>query len=138
MIFALFLSSLCVQYIYTKYIFPDHITPALRVMRFLLEQENPKPGTRVFTDTDHILAWRANLVVFQPVAPSIAADFLTAREQNDFYGLMRKYNIQYIINDPWKSPWEESIFNSIENDNQHFKEIYRDVSGVKVWKVVYD
>jgi len=137
-IFTLFLSNLCGQYVYTRHIHPDRITPSLRAMRFLVEEERAGTGTRVFTDTDHILAWRAGWVVFDPATPKLAPDFLKARGQKDFYGLMSRYSIQYIINHPWNSPWEEDVFTALERDSQHFKEVYKDTTGVRVWRVMTD
>lgn len=135
---ALLLSNLCGQYVYAKRILPDRISPGLRAMRSLVEGGYGSPGTRIFTDTDHILVWQAGWVVFEPGTPQLAPDFLKAREQKDYYGLMRKYDIQYVINHPWKSPWEETTFDLIEKDTQHFREIYMDASGIKVWRVMYE
>ncbi len=135
---GLFLASLCGQYVYTTYILPDHISSELNATSFLSQKEHAGPGTRIFTDTDHILAWQAGWVVFEPSSPRIAPDFLVAREKKDFYSLMRKYRIQYVVNHPWKSPWEESIFSLIGKDTQHFREIYGDATGVKGWKVIYE
>lgn len=137
-ILLLFLSALFFEYAYTRHIFPDYISPSLGAMKFLVEKEGAKPGTRIFTDTDHILVWRAGWVVFEPATPVLSPDFLKAREKQDFYSLMKRYSIQYIINHPWKSPWEESTFDLIEKDTQHMREVYRDASEIKVWKVVYD
>jgi hypothetical protein len=133
---TLLFSNLCVQYVYVRHIFPDHISPILGAMKFLVEEEGAKPGTKIFTDTDHILAWQAKWVVFDPATLGLTADFQKAREQKDLYGLMRKYRIQYVINHPWQCPWEEGAFDLIERDNQHFIEIYRDTNNVTVWKVV--
>jgi hypothetical protein len=121
--------------VYTRHIFPDHVSPALNAGRFLAEKEHAGPGTTVFTDTDHVLAWQFRWVVFEPSTVRLAPDFLEARREKAFTELMRKYKIQYVINHPWNSPWEMDFFAVIERDSQHFKEVYRDATSVRVWKV---
>lgn len=134
---SLFLLALGGQTLYIQKVFPDHITPDLRVLDFLHNQEQAGQGTRVFADTEHGLTWYGNLVVFLPQTPAFTKDFLKARKEKDFYQLFREYNISYVINHPWKSPWEENVFQVIESDRGHFVKLYEDPQWhTKLWKVV--
>lgn len=124
------------QAVYVKRVFPDYITPNLQAIAFLQKEEKAAPGTRVFTDTDHLMTWQADFTVFVPPTPKFAPEFLEARRTGDFYKLLSSYRIQYVINHPWKSPWEESVFSRIEGDGKHFRQIYSDKETI-IWKVLY-
>lgn len=124
------------QAFYVKRIFPDHVSPHLRAAEFLQNEEKAGPKTKIFADTDHILAWRGDYIVFYITVPKFAPDFLKAQEEGDFYNLFRRYGIKYAINHPWKSRFEDKVFDAIRKDTRHFKEIYRDDVGTEIWKVL--
>lgn len=137
---ALFLFSLglllCGQTFYIKKILPDRISPDMDAIRFLKDSEGTDKNTRIFTDTDHVMTWKTGWTVFDPTVPILAPDFLEARKMQDFYALMNKYGIKYVINHPWTSPWEKDTFSVIERDHEHFAQILDDGS-IKIWKVLY-
>lgn len=136
----LFVSSifivLCLQFIYVERILPDRISPGMAAVNLLENNEDAKKDTRIFTDTDHVILWKTRWAVFDPTVPKLAPDFLEARKTQDYFGLMVKYNIKYVVNHPWVSPWEESVFSIIEKDTKHFARM-PDAGGAKIWKVQY-
>lgn len=137
---ALFLFSLSIilflQFIYVRKIFPDHISPDMAAIKFLKDNEGADKNIRIFTDTDHIIAWKTRWTVFCPAVAKLAPDFLAARKAQDFYTLMKKYGIAYVVNHPWISPWEVDAFSVIERDREHFMQILNN-GGIKIWKVLY-
>lgn len=137
---ALFLFSLtlilCLQFIYVKRIFPDHVSPDMDVISFLRNKEGVDKSALIFTDTDHVIAWNTGWTVFEPAVPKLAPDFLEARKTKNFYALMNKYCIKYVVNHPWISPWEDDTFSAIERDHEHFVKIL-DNGSIKIWKVLY-
>lgn len=136
-VLLLFVLALGGQTLYVQKIFPDHISPDLRVLDFLNNQEGAGQATRVFTDSDHCLTWYGKLVVFMPQTPAFTKDFLSARETEDFYHLFQRYGISYVVNHPWQSPWEEDVFRVIDADRTHFVKLYEDSRWhSKLWKVV--
>lgn len=127
---------LCLQFVYTKKILPDRISPNMTAINFLKNNEDVKNGTRIFTDTDHVMLWKTRWTVFDLTVPKLVPDFLEVRKTQDYFSLMAKYDIKYVVNHPWVSPWEESTFSIIERDNKHFAQILDD-GGVRIWKVLY-
>lgn len=127
---------LCLQFIYSKKILPDRISPDMNAVSFLKNYEGADKNTRIFTDADHVIGWKTGWMVFDPTIPKFSLDFLEARSEQDFYTLMEKYDIKYVVNHPWSSPWEEDTFSVIERNHERFRQIL-DERGLKIWKVLY-
>lgn len=125
------------QILYVQKIFPDHISPQREALKILKDEQVAHPDVRLFTDTDHILTWEGRYTVFVPTCPVFSRDFYESRERGDIVGLLHKYNVKYVVNHPFKAPWED-VFDKIRKNKQNFSKVYGDRdSGVEIWKVLY-
>jgi hypothetical protein len=124
------------QFSYVKWIFPDQITPYRDVTNFLRkEMVHKDKKSIVLVDTDHGLRWFGDLYVVEPFQPQVAADFLQTLESGNILRFIQKHQINYIVNSPWISPWEDNFFSKIEKNKGNFIKIY-EKGHMTVWKVV--
>jgi hypothetical protein len=63
--------------------------------------------------------------------PLFAKDF---HDSKNPYTLFEQYRIRYVVNHPWKSPWER-VFSEVDGDKIHFQELYRG-KGLTIWKLI--
>lgn len=133
---GIFLLVLSLQTIYIKYISVDRIAPYRRAIAFLAEKENAGEGTRIFVDTDHGFRWYGKYFVLDPTQVFFSEDFLKHLSRRDYLSLFKRYRVQYVVNSPWESPWENSLFNYVSKDEKNFQKIYVDEkSTMTIWKV---
>jgi hypothetical protein len=114
-----------------------HVQPFIDAIRFLETKTDGRP-LRIFTDTDHGFRWFKDWVVFDPIKFGFSSDFNKwAQDKKDYDILWDKYRIEYIVNSPWKSPWEKNLYKDIASDLPHYQKIYiNQKTGLTIYKIV--
>jgi hypothetical protein len=99
---------------------PQFVQPANDLVRYVTDHGLSPADTRLLVASDFGMQWIGGFVVYDPIRPPFARDFLAATEDGDYVDLCKAYDIDVVVSNPVNRRWSEGLERAMEADPAHF------------------